>query len=324
MKAIVWTGYGPPDVLQLREVAKPVPNDNQVLIRIDATTATKADCELRGLKVPLALMLPLRLYLGIRRPRIRIPGQELAGEIEAVGNGVTRFAKGDPVFAWTGFRLGAYAEYTCLPETAALSIKPTNMTFEQAAPLAVGGLEATHFMRKAGIRNGQKVLVNGAGGSIGSFAIQLAKHFGADVTGVDSTEKLDMLRSIGADKVIDYTKQDFTESGERYEVIFDVVGTNSFSQYVKSLNPDGRLLLGNPGLSQQIGARRTLPEGKQVISWGTRAAHEITDDLAFLKELVEAGKIKSVIDRRYPLEQTADAHRYVETGRKKGNVVINL
>lgn len=324
MKAIVWTKYGPPEVLQLQEVAKPTPRDNQVLIRIHATTVTTADCELRSLNVPIALRLPIRLYLGFRRPRISIPGQELAGEIEAVGKEATRFRKGDQVFAWTGFRLGAYAEYTCLPEKGALAIKPSTMTYAEAATLAVGGLEAAHFLRKGNIQSGQKVLINGAGGSIGTFAIQLAKHFGAEVTGVDSTEKLDVMRSIGADRVIDYTQEDFTRSGETYDVIFDVIGKSSFSRSVKSLKPNGRYLLGNPGLSQQVRARWTLPDGKQVVSWAARAASEITKDLDFLKALIEAGEIKSVIDRRYPLEQTADAHRYVEAGHKKGNVVITL
>jgi NADPH:quinone reductase-like Zn-dependent oxidoreductase len=324
MRAIVWTKYGPPDVLELQEVEKPTPADDQVLIRIHATTVTSADCELRGLKIPLPLRLPVRLYLGFSRPRIRIPGQELAGEIEAVGKDVTRFKRGDQVFAWTAFRLGAYAEYTCLPEKGAIAIKPSNMTYEEAAPLAVGGLEATHFLRKANIRSGEKVLVIGAGGSIGTYAIQIAKYFGAHVTGVDCTEKLDMLRSIGADAVIDYTQRDFTTSGETYDVIFDVIGTSSFSPSVKSLKRNGRYLLGNPGMSQQVRARWTLPDSKRVISWGARTAGEITEEQSFLKELIEAGKIKSVIDRRYPLEQIANAHRYVESGRKKGNVAITL
>ncbi len=325
MRAIVWTKYGPPDVLQLKEVAKPIPKDKEILIRIHATTVTAADCELRSLNIPIALTLPIRIYLGLRRPRISILGQELAGEIEAVGKDVTRFRKGDQVFAWTGFRLGAYAEYTCLPEGGFVAIKPSNMTYEEAAALAVGGLEAAHFLRKGNIQSGQKVLINGAGGSIGTFAIQIAKHFGADVTGVDSTEKLDMLRSIGADQVIDYTQEDFTRSGETYDVIFDVVGKSSFSRSVKSLKPNGHYLLGNPGLSQRVRARWTsIPDSKQVISWAARAASEITEDLSFLKELVEAGKIKTVIDRRYTLEEIAEAHRYVETGQKKGNVVITV
>ena len=325
MKAIVWTQYGPPDVLQLREVAKPTPKDKEVLIKIYATTVTAADCELRSLKLPIALGLPIRLYLGVRRPRISILGQELAGEIEAVGKGVARFKNGDPVFAWTGFRLGAYAEYTCVPEDGALATKPSNMSYEEAAPLPIGGLEAVHFLKKGTIQSGQKVLINGAGGSIGTFAIQLAKYFGADVTGVDSTEKLDMLRSIGADQVIDYTQEDFTKNGETYDVIFDVVGKSSFSGSLRSLRQNGRYLLGNPGLSQRLRAGWTpMSGGKKVTPYAARAASEITEDLNFLKELIEAGKIRSIIDRRYPLEQMAEAHRYVESGRKKGNVVMTV
>jgi NADPH:quinone reductase-like Zn-dependent oxidoreductase len=326
MKAIVYAKYGPPDVLQLREFKKPTPKDKEVLIRIYATTVTAADCELRASKISSPFWLPVRIYMGLIRPtRISILGQELAGEIAAVGKDVARFRKGDQVFAWTGFRLGAYAEYTCLPEGGFVAIKPSNMTYEEAAALPVGGLEAAHFLRKANIQSGQKVLINGAGGSIGTFAIQIAKHFGADVTGVDSTEKLDMLRSIGADQVVDYTQQDFTRSGETYDVIYDVVGKSSFSRSVKSLKPYGRYLLGNPGMSQRAQARWTsLPGSKSVISWAARAASEITEDINFLKELIEAGKIKTVIDRRYPLEQIAEAHRYVEQGHKKGNVVITV
>src|SRR4051794_15606466 len=224
MKAIVWTKYGPPDVLQLREVAKPEPKDNEVLIRIGATTVTAGDAQIRGLKIPILFLLPFRLFLGLRKPkRITVLGQELAGEIEEVGKEVTRFKKGDQVFAWAGFRLGAYAEYICLPEKGLLKIKPSTMTYEEAAPLAVGGLEAAYFIRKGNIRSGEKVLIYGAGGSIGTYAVQLARSCGAEVTGVDSAEKADMLRSIGADHVIDYKHEDFTRRGETYDVIFDVI-----------------------------------------------------------------------------------------------------
>ena len=325
MKAIVWTKYGPPDVLQLKEVAKPAPKDHEVLIRIDATTVTAADCELRSLKLPIWLRLPIRIYLGLIRPRNKILGQELAGEVEAVGNEVTRFRKGDQVFGWTGFRLGAYAEYTCLPEDGMLAIKPANMTYEEAAALPVGGLEAVHLLRKGHIQSGEKILIHGAGGSIGTFAVQLARYFGAEVTAVDSTGKLDMLRSIGADQVIDYTQADFTKNGETYDVIFDVVGKSSFSRSVRSLKHNGRYLLANPKLSQMVRGRRILRRSsKTVIPYAARAASETTEDFNFLKELIEAGKIHSVIDRRYPLEQIAEAHRYVDTGHKKGNVVITV
>jgi NADPH:quinone reductase-like Zn-dependent oxidoreductase len=328
MKAIVWTKYGPPDVLQLKEVEKPTPKDNEVLIRIYATTVTAGDCEMRSLKFPIWLSLPMRIYVGLRKPkRITILGQELAGEIEAVGKDVKLFKEGDQVFAATGFSMGAYAEYICLPEEpkemeGLLAIKPANMTYEEAAAVPTGGLNALHFLRKGNIQSGQKVLINGAGGSIGTIAVQLAKYFRTEVTGVDSTGKLDMLRSIGADQVIDYTQEDFTKNGETYDVIFDVVGKSSFSGCIRSLKKEGIYLSANPGLSQMVrGLWTSMTSSKKVIS-GT--ASYKTEDLIFLKELIEAGKIKSVIDRRYSLEQTAEAHRYIDKGHKKGNVVITL
>jgi NADPH:quinone reductase-like Zn-dependent oxidoreductase len=328
MKAIVWTKYGPPDVLQLKEVEKPTPKDNEVLIRIYATTVTAGDCEMRSLKFPIWLSLPMRIYVGLRKPkRITILGQELAGEIEAVGKDVKLFKEGDQVFAATGFSMGAYAEYICLPEEpkemeGLLAIKPANMTYEEAAAVPTGGLNALHFLRKGNIQSGQKVLINGAGGSIGTIAVQLAKYFRTEVTGVDSTGKLDMLRSIGADQVIDYTQEDFTKNGETYDVIFDVVGKSSFSGCIRSLKKEGIYLSANPGLSQMVrGLWTSMTSSKKVIS-GT--ASYKTEDLIFLKELIEAGKIKSVIDRRYSLEQTAEAHRYIDKGHKKGNVVMTL
>ncbi len=325
MKAIVCTKFGPPDVLQLQEVAKPTPKDHEVLIRIYATTVTIGDCELRGLKVPLAFRLPIRIYVGLIRPRPMILGQELAGEIEAVGKEVTRFRQGDQVFAWTGLGLGAYAEYKCLPEDGVLAIKPSNMTYEEATALPVGGLEAAYFLRRGHIQSGQRVLINGAGGSIGTFAVQIAKSFGAEVTAVDSTGKLEMLRSIGADHVIDYTQEDFTKSGEIYDVIFDVIGKSSFTRSVRSLKHNGRYLLANPKLSHMVRGRWTSRRSsKKVIPWKARTASEYTENFNFLTELIEAGKIHSVIDRCYPLEQTAEAHRYVDTGQKKGIVVITV
>ncbi|MCP4610387.1 MAG: NAD(P)-dependent alcohol dehydrogenase [Planctomycetes bacterium] len=328
MKAIVWTKYGSPDGLELQEVEKPVPKDDEILIKIYAATVTAGDCELRSLKLPLFLSLPLRIYAGIRKPtRITIIGQEFAGEIEALGKDVKRFRKGEQVFGTTGFGSGTYAEYMCLPKVLGdmdglLTSKPANMTYEQAATVPTGGLEALHFLRKGNIQNGEKVLINGAGGSIGTVAVQLAKHYGAEVTAVDSTGKLDMLRSIGADHVIDYTRQDFTTSGETYDVIFDVVGKSSFSRSIRALEENGRYLLANPGILQMVRGERTLKRGnKKVIA--AVASHK-TRDLVALKELFEAGKIKTIIDRRYPLEQVAEAHRYVETGQKKGNVVITV
>lgn len=326
MKAVVYTEYGPPDVLRLAEVEIPVPKDDEVLIRVHATTVTTGDCEMRSLRLPLWLSLPLRLYFGLRRPRrMIIPGQELSGEIEQAGKNVREFEAGDQVFAATGFAFGACAGYVCLPaesQDGVIARKPANISHEQAAAVPTGGLEALHFLRKGNIQSGQKVLINGAGGSIGTAAVQLARYFGAEVTAVDSSGKLDMLRAIGASHVIDYTHEDFTRNGETYDVIFDVIGKSPFSASIRSLKQHGRYLLGNPGPSQMLrGPLASLTSGRRVIS-GT--ASRKTEDLVFLKDLVEVGRLKPVIDRRYPLEQTAEAHRYVETGQKKGNVVITV
>ncbi len=326
MKAIVWTRYGPPEVLQLQEVAKPTPKDDEVLIRIYAATVIAGDCEVRNLKIPILFRLPMRMYVGFRKPkRITILGQELAGEIESVGKDVRLFKAGDQVFAATGFTMGAYAEYICLPEKSTdgvVAAKPANMTYEEAAAVPTGGLEALHFLRKGNIQRGQKVLINGAGGTIGTFAVQLAKSFGAEVTGVDSAEKLAMLRSIGADYVVDYAQEDFTKRGHVYDIIFDVVGKSSFSGCIRSLTPHGRYLLANPGLSQMVRGLWTSKRSNKKVLFGTGS--QKTEDLMFLKALVETGTIQSVIDRIYPLEQVAEAHRYVEKGHKKGNVVITL
>jgi NADPH:quinone reductase-like Zn-dependent oxidoreductase len=322
MKAVVLPKYGPPDLLQLREVEKPIPKDNQVLIRVHAATVTTGDCEFRSLKLPLTWQLLVRIGFGLRRPRKKILGQELAGEIESVGSMVKLYKEGDPVFAATGFHLGAWAEYSCLPEKGLLAIKPANMTYEEAAAVPVGGLHALHLLRRADIQTGQKVLIIGAGGTVGTIAVQLAKSLGAEVTGVDVARKLDMLRSIGAHHAIDYTREDFTKNGETYDVIFDVVGKSSFSACVRSLKEKGFYLLGNPGLSQQFrGLWTSMRSGKKVI--GGMISYR-AEDLVFLKELIEVGKIRSVIDRNYPLEQVAEANRYVETGQKTGNVVINI
>jgi len=321
VKAVVCTKYGPPEVLQLKEVERPTPKDKEILIRVYAATVTAGDCELRGLKYPILFRLLLRIGFGIRRPR-KILGQELAGEIESVGKDVKLFKKGDQVFAHAGFGMGAYAEYKCLPEGGMVAIKPANMTCEEAATVPTGGLEALHYLRKGNIQSGQKVLINGAGGSIGTSAVQLAKYFGAEVTAVDSTAKLDMLRSIGADHVIDYTKEDFTDRDETYDVIFDVVGKSPFSGSVKSLNENGFYLIANPNRSYRVQGRRTSRRSsKKVIVGGSNFKAK---DLIFLKELIETGKIRSVIDRRYPLDQISEAHRYVETGQKTGNVVIDV
>lgn len=322
MKAILCTKYGPPDVLQLKEVAIPTPKDNEVRIKIHATTVSTGDCEMRSFKVRPGFWIPIRIVLGIRKPRKKILGQDLAGEIEAVGKKVTQFQKGDQVFACTGFRLGAYAEYQCLPTTLPMASKPVNMSYEEAATVPVWGSHALHFLRKANVRSGQTVLINGAGGCMGTFAVQLAKYFGADVTAVDSTEKLAMLSSIGADHVIDYTQEDFTQSGESYDVIFDVVGKSSYERSLKSLKRNGRYILANPKPSQMVRGLWTSRTSSQKVIF--EFASPQTEDLIFLKELIEAGTIKTVIDRRYPLKQIPEAHRYVDTGNKEGHVVITV
>ena len=326
MRAVVWTAYGSPDVLQLRDVEKPSPKDNEVLIRIYATTVTAGDCELRSLKFPIYLSLPMRLWRGFLRPRENaILGTELAGEIEAVGKDARRFKEGDQVFGSTGLGFGANAEYICLPQEPSemeggVAIKPANMTYEEAATVPFGGRDALHFLRLADVEGGQRILINGAGGSIGTFAVQLAKYFGAEVTAVDSTAKLDMLLSIGADHVIDYTREDFTTRSEVYDVVFDVVGTIPFSPTDRSLEQNGTYITANPRVPQMVrGAWTSLRSNRKVVM---ETASGTVADLVFLRELIEAGELRTVIDRTYPLEETADAHRYVETGQKQGNVVI--
>ena len=322
MKAIVFQEYGTPDVLQLKEMEKPTPKDNEVLIRIYATTVTAGDCEIRRFEIPVLFWLPVRIFTGIFKPRIKILGQELAGEIEAVGKDVTLFRRGDQVFATAGAGFGTYAEYRCMSSKNVMTIKPANMTYDEAAGVPVGGLNALHFLRKGNIRSGQKVLIYGATGSIGIFAVQLAKYFGAEITGVCSTGNLELVKSLGAHKVIDYTKEDFSQNGETYDVIFDTVGKSSFSRSKRSLKKKGFYLLANPGLSQTVrGLWTSMTSRKKVI---IALASYRTEDLIFLKELIEAGHIKSVIDRRYSPEEIAEAHKYVEKGHKTGSVVITF
>jgi NADPH:quinone reductase-like Zn-dependent oxidoreductase len=322
MKAIVCTKYGPPDVLELKEVKTPVPGDNEVRIKIFATTVTSGDSRMRSFKVPLSFWIPARIALGLRKPKTTILGAELAGEIEATGKDVKLFKKGDRVFAYPGHNGGAYAEYICMPEKGCLAIKPANMTFVEAAAIPFGGNTALHFLRKGNVRSGQKVLIYGASGSVGTFAVQLARCFGAEVTGVCGTTNLKLVKSLGADKAIDYTKEDFTQSGETYDVIFDTVGKSSFLGCLRSLKKEGIYLHAVAAPAVMLRMRWASMKSSKKLIGGTAIPE--TENLIFLKELAEAGKIKPVIDRSYPLEQTAEAHRYVEKGHKKGNVVITI
>ena len=322
MKAIVYTEYGPPDVLQFKEVAKPTPRDNEVLIKIQATTVTSGDWRMRSLDVPAGFGLISRLIFGVLRPRKPILGTELAGDVEAVGKDVKKFKAGDAVFAFSGAGMGCHAEYKCMPEDGAVVLKPSKLTYGEAAALSFGGTTALDFFRKGHLERGEKVLVNGASGGVGTAAVQLARHFGADVTGVCSTANMDLVRSLGAHHVIDYTQEDFTENGEAYDIIIDTVGTAPFSRSQGSLKEKGRLLLVLGGLSDLLQIPWvSMTSSKKVIAG---PAAERVEDLRSLAKLAEAGAYKPVIDRRYPFEQIVEAHRYVDTGRKRGNVVITV
>ena len=330
MKAIVCEKYGPPEVLQLKEVAKPAPKDDEVLIRVLATSVNFGDVMARNFKavsprkfnMPFLIWVISKLSFGIHHPKITIQGSEFAGEIELIGKDVKRFKKGDPVFGFSMQTFGAYAEYLCLPETGNLAIKPSNLTYEQSAVVPYGSIMALNLLKKVNIKPEQKVLVNGASGAIGSMAVQLAKHYGAEVTGVCGTPRLEFVKSLGADQVMDYTKEDFTQNGQTYDLIFDILGKGSFSKFKSSLKPNGVLLFASFKMKQLAQMLWTALAGsrKVICAFAPGSA----EDLMTIKELIEAGKIKASIDRRFPLEQIAEAHRYVEQGRKKGNVVITV
>ena len=323
MKAIVYTEYGAPDVLQVKEVEKPKPEDDEILIRIHAAEATKADCELRSFKFAVKwFWLPLRIGMGLTRPKNQVLGGYFAGKIESIGKDVSNFEKGDEVFGTARLRMGAYGEFACLPASYTIVPKPYNLTFEEAAAVPLGGLNALHFLRKANIQSGEQVLINGAGGSIGTFCVQIAKAMGAEVTAVDSTAKEEMLRQIGANHFFDYTKEDFTKSGLTYDVIFDMVAQSSYSACIKSLNPKGRYLMGNPRISDMLRSVLTSSFTDKTAIFAF--AGEKAEELLTLKEMIEAGKIKPIVDKVYLMDQAAEAHRRVETEQRLGIVVISM
>lgn len=325
MKAIICTAYGSPDVLQLQEVDKPYPKEDQVLIRVHASSVTRADCEIRRFDFPGWVALPIRLWFGILKPRVRVLGQEFAGIVEAVGKNVTTFVPGDRVFGTTGMKLGAYAEYLCLDQQSpgsVLASLPVNMSYAEAAVIPYGASEALQFLRKGNLKAGHKILIIGAGGSFGTFAVQLAKFFGAEITAVDSAGKLDLLCSLGAHHVIDYTRENFTDSKQTFDIIFDVVCKTPFTHLLRMLRPGGRYVMANPHTSHLIGGLWTMLTKNRKVIFGSDAVS--VEHLRYIKELVESGKLRPVIDRYYPLEQIAEAHRYAETEQKKGNTVITV
>jgi NADPH:quinone reductase-like Zn-dependent oxidoreductase len=320
MRAIVYTRYGPPEVLHLAEVARPLPRDDEVLIRVHATTVSAPDFRCRSFTVPLSFWIPARLALGILRPRQPILGAELSGEIEETGKDVTRFKKGDRVFAATLMRFGGYAEYACLPENGVIATMPANMTYEEAAAVPIGARAALHFLKKANIKSGQKILVYGASGSVGTFAVQLAKYYGADVTAACSGANLELVKSLGADAAVDYTKEDFAAKGEVYDVIFVAVNKAAFTDCMKALKRNGIYLNATTPVRTPRMRWAALSSGKKIVT-GEHPSED-ADDLVFLKGLIEEGRLRSVIDRRYPLERIVEAHRYVDQGHKKGSVAI--
>jgi NADPH:quinone reductase-like Zn-dependent oxidoreductase len=322
MRAIVYERYGPPEVLQLKKVEKPTPKDNEVLIKIHATTVTSGDWRVRSLIVPTGFKLIIRLVFGVFKPKQPILGSELAGVIESIGKDVHKFQIGDQVFAFSDAAMGCYAEYKCMPEDGAIALKPANLSYEEAAALSFGGTTALDFLRRGKLQIGEKVLVNGASGGVGTAAVQLAKHFGAEVTAVCSAANIELVRSLGANRVIDYTQEDFTQNGELYDVIIDTTGTAPFSRSKVSLQQKGRLLMVLAGLPDMLQTLWILMTSSKKVVAGPVASGAA--DLRFLAELAAAGEFKPVIDRCYPFEQMVEAHRYVDTGRKKGNVVVTL
>lgn len=321
MKAIVYERFGPPEVLELKEVPKPVPKDREVLIKVRATTVTAADWRCRSKIVPPGFGLVAGLFLGFTKPKFPVLGTQLSGEIEAVGKGVTRFKVGDQVFAYAALSMGCHAEYKCLPEDGAVVPKPANLSHELAASLSFGGSTALAFYRKAGIKAGEQVLVNGASGDVGTAAVQLGKHFGAVVTGVCGTANLELVKSLGAETVIDYTREDFSRNGRSYDIIMDNAGTAPFARCKGSLKKGGRLLLVLGSMGDMLRpVWVALTSDKRIIASNPWTV----DDLRLLASLAESGRYKPVIDRTYPLEQIVEAHRYVDKGHKRGNVVITV
>lgn len=322
MRAVVYESYGPPEVLELREVAKPSPKDNEILIKIHATTVTSADWRMRSLSMPAGFGLMARLIFGVLRPRNPILGTELAGEIVSLGKSVSKFKVGDQVFAFSGASMRCHAQYRCVPESGAVALKPSNLTYDEAAALSFGGTTALDFLRRGNLQRGESVLINGASGSVGTAAVQLAKHYGAEVTGVCSSANAELVRSLGAAHVIDYTREDFTRNGKTYDVIVDIAGTAPYSRSSGSLKESGRLLLVLAGLPEMLRVPWvSMTSSKKIIAG---PAAERAEDLRFLAKLAEAGEFRPVIDRRYALEQIVEAHRHVDTGRKRGNVVVSV
>lgn len=330
MKAIEYTEFGPPEVLHLTEVEKPTPKDNEILVRVHATSVNYGDIVARDFKsmtpskfnMPFLFWLPARFYFGLSKPNVNRLGSEFAGEVEATGQAVTRFKKGDQVFGYRGQSMGAYAEYLCMPEDGVVALKPANMTYEEVVTVPSGGMTALYILTTAQIQPGMKVLINGASGGIGSHAVQIAKDFGAEVTGVCGTPRLEFVKSLGADHVIDYTQEDFTRNGQTYDLIFDVLGRSSFARCKNSLTSNGRYVLASFKMKQLLQMVWTKFSGSKKVM--CVLSPQSREDLERLKEMIEAGKIKAVIDRNFPLEQAAKAHRYVEDGHKQGNVVITV